>query len=296
MTLSSKLIEIKDFLFSKNSSACEDCFLGYLVWQKKYGFERLESDNIPKDLLLVKINNNSSYYVPFSKDESAVKKIIDELLKKPGLVFERVTQAGKNFLEKYFPDRFDFTEDRGNADYLYDVDSLCTLKGNKLSKKRNHINGFLSSYSDWYVKPVEQAELSQVKDFIDRWYAKRAQSDGENASLNFEKQAVLEMLENFSEIGADGLVLYVEGKVAAFTAGQKISDSVYDTVFEKASEVIKGAYNMINREFARYLKEKYPSLEYINRESDVNHPGLRQAKLSYMPAFILEKFIAKAKY
>lgn len=294
MILSNDLLEIKNSFFAKNSTASEDCFLGFLVWQDKYKFEKI---NLQK-AFAIRLENKSSYWFPFADSEEDAVNAISELMADKNICFERITQEQKVFLETYFKDLFSFEDDRGNYDYLYDIDSLCTLSGRKLSKKRNHINGFLQSYKNWNVQEINSLNMQDVLKFAGQWYQKKSGGDSEigDESLAYEKKALLQIVPQIEKIGADGIVLYVDGKVAAFTVGMKISETVYDTVFEKADEQIKGSYNIINREFARFLKNKYESLKFINREQDLNLPGLRQAKLSYMPCSLVEKFVAKLIY
>ena len=50
---------------------------------------------------------------------------------------------------------------------------------------------------------------------------------------------------------------------------------------------MQGAYAIINREFAKQLKDS--GFVYVNREEDLGLPGLRKAKQSYKPAIWLEK-------
>ena len=58
---------------------------------------------------------------------------------------------------------------------------------------------------------------------------------------------------------------------------------------EKAKREYKGAFQMINMLFSRTELESC-GIKYINREDDVGDEGLRQAKLSYFPAYMLRKY------
>ena len=93
----------------------------------------------------------------------------------------------------------------------------------------------------------------------------------------------------------EGLLLICDGKVIAMTMGSALSNDTFDIHFEKATEGYDGAYAAINREFARYLREKYPALQWLNREDDMGLEGLRKAKLSYYPDQLIEKWWACLK-
>ena len=78
----------------------------------------------------------------------------------------------------------------------------------------------------------------------------------------------------------------------AFTMGSPISEDTFDIHFEKAYGEIQGAYPMINREFARWIRTHYPQVRYLNREDDMGLEGLRRAKESYYPDRMVEKCTA----
>ena len=79
------------------------------------------------------------------------------------------------------------------------------------------------------------------------------------------------------------------GTPAAMTMATFLSDDTLDVHFEKALPQYPGAYAVINREFARYIRNKFPQIRYLNREDDVGSEGLRKAKLSYNPHHLVEK-------
>ena len=93
----------------------------------------------------------------------------------------------------------------------------------------------------------------------------------------------------------EGGLLRVNGQVVAFTMGSRVSDDTFDVQFEKALTQVEGAYPMINREFARWVRAHHPEIVYLNREDDMGEENLRKAKLSYHPDLLLEKYVAELK-
>jgi hypothetical protein len=56
---------------------------------------------------------------------------------------------------------------------------------------------------------------------------------------------------------------------------------------EKADVRFNGLYNYINQQF---ILHEFPEAQLINREDDLGQENLRQAKLSYRPLRLEEKF------
>ncbi len=96
-------------------------------------------------------------------------------------------------------------------------------------------------------------------------------------------------LENYGSLVLKGGILRVDGKIVAYTVGEKINSDTFIIHIEKAFAEIRGAYPMINREFAERIPDY---IKYVNREDDAGDAGLRQAKESYYPIFMVEKFSA----
>ena len=55
-------------------------------------------------------------------------------------ILEGVTKEVVEILQKEYPEKFEYIEERDLFDYVYDGESLRTLAGRKNQKKRNHIN------------------------------------------------------------------------------------------------------------------------------------------------------------
>ena len=94
------------------------------------------------------------------------------------------------------------------------------------------------------------------------------------------------------ELDLTGGVLRVDGEVVAFTMGEPICSDTFVVHIEKAFANVDGAYAMINQQFVEHECMNYT---YVNSEEDTGAEGLRKAKLSYRPVFLVEKGIVTEK-
>jgi hypothetical protein len=205
-----------------------------------------------------------------------------------------LTQSDQEKLEQWYPGRFRFHPDRDSYDYIYSVEDLAELRGRKLQRKRNHVNRFRLLHSGYTTTPITDENTPQVLQMLEDWYAQKLAADP-TASFYLEQAAIRRALQHRQELGLEGLVLIYKGQIIAMTMGSALSDNTFDIHFEKALEGFDGAYAAINREFARYLRAKYPHLLWLNREDDLGLEGLRKAKLSYCPDRLIEKWWACLK-
>lgn len=196
------------------------------------------------------------------------------------------------FLEAQFPNRFRFRPARDSFDYLYDIHRLAELSGRRLQQKRNHIHRFTEAYPDWRFEPITPQTLLQCRQMIAQWYIRHAQLYGES-DFDMEQEALRLCFDNYEALHMEGIFLRVGGEIVAVAMGSHTTPDTFDVNFEKAYSDMQGAYPLINRSFARYLREKYPTLSWLNREDDMGIAGLRKAKESYHPDILLEKWVAK---
>lgn len=200
-----------------------------------------------------------------------------------------LTPEQKSTLCELYPGVFDLATDPGDADYIYTRDCLAELPGPAFHSKRNHITQFERLCPQWRIAPL--AEPGCAADALcvaEQWLGGMPEP---SPALLHETRAIAHALQHISELGLFGCVLYTaESQPIAMSIGSFISPTVADIHYEKCAPEWKKAYPLINRETARMLT----AAQYINREEDLNQPGLRKAKLSYHPALLLEKSSATA--
>lgn len=179
--------------------------------------------------------------------------------------------------------------DRDNADYVYSVDDLSGLKGRHYHKKRNLIKQCLSVYRCEH-EPITPECVPECLDMQDRWC--EARDCGKDPGLCNEYMAIREAFAHFEVLRLIGSSVRVNGKMQAYSIGEELNPGTAVCHFEKAMPEIRGLSQLVNKWFALYALKGF---QFVNREQDLGVPGLRQAKESYYPHHMVDKFNAGLK-
>lgn len=277
-------------LYNHEFLGCEYSFGNIYIWRKHYQTKIAFVD----DFLILKATyeNKTMYLYPVGTgDVKGKTDLIVQDAQQNGqeFSFSGITSKMMEQLETFYPNKFEFIPVRDSFDYVYNCDDLINLAGKKYHSKRNHIARF-KQLGEWSYEAITEDNLTECRKMSDEWCI--VNECCEDDTLKAEACAVREAFRNFNELSFKGGLLKLEGRIIAFSIGEQLGKNNFTTHIEKAFYDVNGAYTMINQQFAEH---NYNGYNFVNREEDLGVPGLRKAKLSYYPAILLEKSVAKLK-
>ncbi len=280
---------VTQLMDSTRRESCEYCFGNIFIWSPIYStyIARFEDFFLAAD-----IRDDGAYCFPMGHGDlrKAVEAVrADARERARNLRFFGVTESDKRMLEAVCPGEFTFEPDRDFFDYIYFREDLATLSGKKYHSKRNHIAAFERNENYTYEE-INARNMTDCISMDEVW--KKENLDKDPVGLEQEHAALMRAFENYDALGFRGALLRVDGEVVAFTMGESMGRHMFCTHFEKAFAHVRGAYPMINREFAARSLTEFP---LVNREEDTGDEGLRKAKLSYHPLKLLVKYDAVSK-
>jgi hypothetical protein len=201
------------------------------------------------------------------------------------MIFIRVPEKLVEHWRAALGERIETEEAREHWDYIYTVNDLIELKGNRYHKKKNLFNQFTKNYDYTYV-PFGSELIKQAMEMQEDWCTWR---DCESSEvLSAENKAISRMLQDWGRLdGTMGGAVIVDGTMAAYTVADALTPDTLVIHFEKGNTQYKGIYQAINQMF---LTHEADNFTWVNREQDLNDEGLRKAKLSYHPAHFLRKY------
>lgn len=169
---------------------------------------------------------------------------------------------------------------RDQYDYIYRRTDLATLHGKHLDAKRNHIHRFRAEHPDFEYRNITPELFDECRRLTEIWQKEK----DANETIDVEREVMEIIFSNWDSLGMIGGSIFVNGSMVAFSYGSAVTTDTFDVCVEKADRNVKGAFAIINQQFAEHLPERYI---YLNREEDMGIPGLRKSKLSYHPEILL---------
>lgn len=272
--------------FEKNTRiGCEYSFACNFLWQELYGY----TYSIIEDCYVARYNRDgvNIYNLPIGEKADIIKAVDKIISSDNTAVIRGIDKENICFLEENFKGVFEFYFNRDESDYIYLSEDLINLSGRKYQSKRNLIKRFKDN-PNWSYEAIDNTNKEECI-ALNRFWAEEKNTETED--IRRELAAANTALAYLEKLDLIGGLLRVDGKVSAYSIGERLTEDTFVIHFEKALD-IKGCYQTVNNEFAKRNCKDY---KYINREEDTGDEGLRKAKLSYRPTIILDKYEARRK-
>lgn len=286
--------EIEPYLKQWDSISCQYSFPNLWCLREKYGTEYcVEEGTLYLRQKKRDNENGAAYFPPVAKEvkRRQIERIREdawEMGRTP--YFFGITQERFREIRDVMPAGYELAEDRNWAEYLYTAEALSTLPGSSLSGKRRDVRAFWRKNEEiTSVEPISIKNINEVSAFQKRWQAEHAAGNADAVQLEGEHEAILSALKNYERLGFSGIILRISGEVAAYSYGTYVGKCTFDVIAQKADYRYK---NITQALFLEFVKRCCRDACYVNYEEDIGLPGLRRAKLSYRPVFLLKKYCA----
>lgn len=281
------------FFGSRYCENAEYTFTNLFMWREMLNLRWAVED----DVLYIFSSNEETFaaWQPICSDDKfheATTKILhtaDENRGDKKFKFVVVEKIFADSLETYPHAKFNVTAERDEFDYVYLAQDLINLSGRKFHGKKNHLNAFRKEYPDAQYLPITEEIIPKCREELNVWAAVHKRDNPDDPFIGYEQAAIHEIFDHFDAFKLKGGAILLDGKVVAFTFGERLNSDTAVIHVEKADPNVRGVYAAINQNF---VAREWSDMIYINREEDMGIDGLRRAKESYRPVKLIEKFNA----
>ena len=113
-------------------------------------------------------------------------------------------------------------DDRDSYEYLYNVEELATLAGNKHMKRRNRVNKFRREFNAQY-KTLTPEMTEEIKNLQRSWT--HDENEFMTKMLAAEGEGILRVLDHWQEMGLLGGAIELDGRLIAYTLAEPVTPS-----------------------------------------------------------------------
>ena len=205
-----------------------------LEWRTAHGlcWIRQKRNDLPVERLWAPVGDW------YAADWAAMPELV------PGTTILRAPEPLCELLLERLPGRVAIEETPGQWEYLYTQEALSTLAGNKLHKKKNHVNGYMKAYGEDY-RALNGEIMPQVLALQDDWCKWRECE--KSASLLAESDD--ELILDFVETG----IVVLNSKGAVYQKNKKATQLLGMDVFTHTKQLSR-----ISDELKNVMEEALP--------------------------------------
>lgn len=262
------------------------------IWQDFFNFELLE---INKTLSVIASDKTSVflYLPPLGKSINAhvlseVSNYVSENYPtKTGFRVEHVDAQSVTFFES-----LSWTIQPRGQEYIYYKDDLIAFRGHEYKSKRHDIHLFEKKYK-FVCTSFNDSMTEACLKLYDKWQKNRLRvqrDDMYRFMMEDSRQAQIVAMRDWKSLGLVSKVIWVDGKVVAYTFGYPINKELFCSLFEIADPSIEGVGTFVFHELC--ADEAVSSYKFINAMDDFGLDNLRRAKMSYRPTIVAPLFCA----
>lgn len=270
----------------------EGHYLNQFLWENYYQ-TRFAMDQYAL-YLSIRTHGHHGAFAPLCREEdlpAVFSRLEDEFHRhwnEPARFYNIDTTMVKILEENDLLTNYEVSPDRDSFDYIYDADKLRTLSGKAMHKKKNLLNGFVREYEGHFeYETLGINNIEEIESFHQKWLDERRTDDKYNC-LDDEEDGIYRLFGNCHSIQCKMGGVRIDGELKAYSIGSYVPHLKLAIIhIEKADVSYHGLYNYINQQF---ILNEFPEAQLVNREDDLGQENLRQAKLSYRPLRLEEKF------
>ena len=256
----------------------ESSFATLFCWKQYTQTEFL----ITRGNLIVRttVNECTTYRAPIgTADDSILRDVMDLAfatgVAQPLFLFE------EDQIEAYqvlYPDLV-FREDRNFFDYVYCTEMLAKLPGKEYLTIRKQLHKF-DRITNPSIEEISAENMDEILEFLQKW-CEWHECD-KYKILKHESIALHIALAHFDALHLAGIVVRsgINGAIIGLSVYEELSPDTLVVHHEKGLPEHEGVYKKLVNAVAIKMQDKYP---FIDRESDMGVPGLRDSKTRYHP-------------
>lgn len=261
-------------------------FASLWIWKEKMGL----TVEIEEDFFSVKsaLYGKNAWFFPCGDDRKKKAFLEKQMEQAEEFSLYYMREEDRLFLEREYPGSFRMEETEESFEYLYARKDLECMEGGNFSHLRKELRKLGREHELQTVSLTDQ-DYPKLSGFFEG----KRQSAHIRGYAGLEDDGIAEMvLSHYRELDLSGVLVFADGKPAAFAVGFPLTENTIDGCLERHDSSISGIAYYTERALLSFSD---PRFCFMNGEEDLGIPGLRMMKKHLGPHGCTKIWSAKMK-